>query len=234
MIALTSPYLWYATRATGYVSMVLFTAVVVLGSLVALRVGGTFVGRFELNELHRSLSMVAMAFLAIHVATTVADSYVSTGVISAVVPLTSAYRRLGVSFGAIAVDLLLAVWMSSLLKVRIKNHVWRFIHWFSWIGVSASVLHAVQTGTDAGHGVGFDLAIACAVLMAIAGGLRLALRPARAAGRTALSPLKSAAAPSVPNRPVTPTDASRYPAGVRSVNDPFPRIAAPLKKRSQR
>ena len=234
MIALTSPYLWYATRATGYVSMVLFTAVVVLGSLVALRVGGTFVGRFELNELHRSLSMVAMAFLAIHVATTVADSYVSTGVISAVVPLTSAYRRLGVSFGAIAVDLLLAVWVSSLLKVRIKNHVWRFIHWFSWIGVSASVLHAVQTGTDAGHGVGFDLAIACAVLMAIAGGLRLALRPARAAGRTALSPLKSAAAPSVPNRPVTPTDASRYPAGVRSVNDPFPRIAAPLKKRSQR
>ena len=234
MIALTSPYLWYATRATGYVSMVLFTAVVVLGSLVALRVGGTFVGRFELNELHRSLSMVAMAFLAIHVATTVADSYVSTGVISAVVPLTSAYRRLGVSFGAIAVDLLLAVWVSSLLKVRIKNHVWRFIHWFSWIGVSASVLHAVQTGTDAGHGVGFDLAIACAVLMAIAGGLRLALRPARAAGRTALSPLKSAAAPSVPNRPVTPTDASRYPTGVRSVNDPFPRIAAPLKKRSQR
>ncbi len=234
MIALTSPYLWYATRATGYVSMVLFTAVVVLGSLVALRVGGTFVGRFELNELHRSLSMVAMAFLAIHVATTVADSYVSTGVISAVVPLTSAYRRLGVSFGAIAVDLLLAVWVSSLLKVRIKNHVWRFIHWFSWIGVSASVLHAVQTGTDAGHGVGFDLAIACAVLMAIAGGLRLALRPARAAGRTALSPLKPAATPSVPNRPVTPTDASRYPTGVRSVNDPFPRIAAPLKKRSQR
>ena len=234
MIALTSPYLWYATRATGYVSMVLFTAVVVLGSLVALRVGGTFVGRFELNELHRSLSMVAMAFLAIHVATTVADSYVSTGVISAVVPLTSAYRRLGVSFGAIAVDLLLAVWVSSLLKVRIKNHVWRFIHWFSWIGVSASVLHAVQTGTDAGHGVGFDLAIACAVLMAIAGGLRLALRPARAAGRTALSPLKSAAAPSVPNRPVTPTDASRYPTGVRSGNDPFPRIAAPLKKRRQR
>ena len=234
MIALTSPYLWYATRATGYVSMVLFTAVVVLGSLVALRVGGTFVGRFELNELHRSLSMVAMAFLAIHVATTVADSYVSTGVVSAIIPFTSAYRRLGVSFGAVAVDMLLAVWISSLLKVRIKNDIWRFIHWFSWIGVSASVLHAVQTGTDAGHGVGFDVAIACAVMMAIAGGLRLALRPARAAGRTALSPLKPAAAPATPARPTPESGPARYPSGVRSVNDPFPRIAAPLKKRSQR
>jgi len=96
------------------------------------------------------------------------------------------------------------------------------------------VLHAVQTGTDAGHGVGFDLAIACAVLMAIAGGLRLALRPARAAGRTALSPLKPAAAPPAPARPTSETGPSRYPNGVRSVNDPFPRISAPLKKRSQR
>jgi len=32
MIALTTPYLWYTTRATGVVAMVLLTLVVVLGS----------------------------------------------------------------------------------------------------------------------------------------------------------------------------------------------------------
>ena len=75
MIAFTSPYLWYTTRATGIVTLVLFTLVVALGTLVSNRIGGTMVGRFELNEFHRSISIVAMIFLLIHVLTTIADSY---------------------------------------------------------------------------------------------------------------------------------------------------------------
>ena len=71
MTALTSPYLWYTTRATGIVALVLFTLVVTLGTLVANRVGGTTIGRFELNELHRAISIVAIVFLVIHILTTV-------------------------------------------------------------------------------------------------------------------------------------------------------------------
>src|SRR5674476_1534063 len=89
MIALTSPYLWYSTRATGMVTMVLFTIVVALGTFVANRIGGTIIGRFEINELHRSVSIIAVVFLAIHVVTTIADSYVPTGFISIFVPMTS-------------------------------------------------------------------------------------------------------------------------------------------------
>jgi len=71
--------------------------VVTLGTLVANRIGGTTVGRFEINELHRSLSMVAVVFLAIHIITTVLDSYVSTGIISAFIPMTSAYKRVAIT-----------------------------------------------------------------------------------------------------------------------------------------
>ena len=108
MIALTTPYLWYTTRATGMVTLVLFTLVVTLGTLVANRVGGTVVGRFEVNELHRSVSIVAMIFLALHITTTVIDSYVPTGWISVLVPMTSAYRRVGVALGAVCGGVLLA------------------------------------------------------------------------------------------------------------------------------
>ena len=116
MIALTSPYLWYTTRATGLVALVLFTVVVCLGAFVSNRVGGTNVGRFELNELHRSVSMVAVAFLVLHILTTVLDSYVPTGWLSAVIPMTSSYKRFDVALGAVAFDLILAVWASSLMK----------------------------------------------------------------------------------------------------------------------
>jgi len=121
MIALTSPYLWYVTRATGLVTLVLFTIVVCLGTFVANRVGGTNVGRFELNELHRSVSMTAMAFLVLHILSTILDSYVPTGWLSAVIPMTSSYKRFDVALGAVAFDLMLAVWASSLMKARIAT-----------------------------------------------------------------------------------------------------------------
>ncbi|HET8990182.1 MAG TPA: hypothetical protein VFN59_03675 [Acidimicrobiales bacterium] len=195
MIALTTPYLWYTTRATGFVTLALFTIVVTLGTLVANRVGGTVVGRFELNELHRSVSMVAMVFLGLHVATTALDSFAPTGWLSVVVPGASHYRTLGVALGAVAIDLMIAVWVSSLLKARVAPRSWRFIHWFSWAAYAAALVHAYATGTDARHGVGlYALVLAAAVVLAAATWRALG-RPARAAGRTALSPLARAPRP---------------------------------------
>jgi len=187
--ALTTPYLWYTTRATGFVALVLLTLVVSLGTFVANRIGGTIVGRFELNELHRSVSMVALVFLAIHITTTVVDSYVPTGWISILLPMTSAYKRVPIALGAVAFDLILAVWISSLLKVRIANRTWRFIHWFSWLAFATAMVHTILTGTDSRHGVGLIAVVVCGAVVAAAGVWRFFGRPTRAAGRTALSPL---------------------------------------------
>ncbi len=204
MIALTSPYLWYTTRATGLVVLVLFTMVVALGALVANRVGGSTVGRFELNEIHRTVSSVAIVFLGIHILTTVVDSFVSTGVLSAVIPFISSYKRVPVALGTIAFDLMIAVWISSLAKTRIANSSWRFIHWFSWMAYAVAVIHAFLTGTDSRHGIGFVVVLASAAIGAGAGVWRFAARPARAAGRTALSPLGAVVEPErQPNRVVS-------------------------------
>jgi len=189
MIALTSPYLWYTTRATGLVALVLFTVVVALGAFVANRVGGTNVGRFELNELHRSLTMVAVAFLVLHVLTTVLDSYVPTGWLSAIVPMTSSYKRLDVALGTVALDLIAAVWASSLMKARIANGSWRFIHWFSWLAVAAAIVHGVLIGTDARSGIGLAVVISCSIVVVATALWRYLKRPTRSLGRTALSPL---------------------------------------------
>ena len=192
MIAFTSTYLWYTTRATGIVALLLLTLVVTLGTLVANRIGGTFVGRFELNELHRSVSVVAMLFLFVHILTTVVDSYVSTGIISAFVPMTSAYKTIPIAIGAVGFDLLLCVWISSLLKVRIKNESWRFIHWFSWLAYTSAIVHAYMSGSDTHDGAGLLLVAGCAGIVLNVSLWRYFGRPERAAGRTALSPIPRA------------------------------------------
>jgi methionine sulfoxide reductase heme-binding subunit len=200
MIAFTSPYFWYITRATGLVALVLFTIVVGLGTFVSNRVGGTKVGRFELNELHRSVSMVAMAFLVVHIVTTIVDSYVPTGWLSAVLPFTSPYKRLYVAIGAISFDLMLAVWASSLMKSRISNSSWRYIHWLSWLAFVAAVVHSFLIGTDARSGIGLVVVAACAFAVLVIALWRYVKRPPRAAGRTALSPLAPGDAPNDSSR----------------------------------
>ena len=238
--AFTSPYFWYTTRATGMVTLILFTLVVSLGTLVANRIGGTIVGRFEVNELHRSVSIIAVVFLVIHIATTVVDSYVPTGWVSAFVPMTSAYRRIPIGIGAVAFDLLLAVWISSLLKVRIANQTWRFIHWFSWLSYATALVHVYTSGTDTRKGVGLIVVIVCAAVVLAAAVWRFLGRPSRAAGRTALTPL--AMAPSAPVSPRTeiksqPIATARPPAPVTPSTPgrtPFPRGPQPPSKQRGR
>ena len=67
--------LWYISRATGLVSLALFTAAVVLGLLTAGRLGTSNFPRFAVQRLHRNLSMLSLAFLAVHIISAVSDSY---------------------------------------------------------------------------------------------------------------------------------------------------------------
>jgi len=210
VIAFTSPYFWYTTRATGMVALVLFTLVVALGTLVANRVGGTVVGRFEVNEIHRSVSMLAMVFLVLHIVSTVTDSYVSTGWFSTIIPFVSSYKRVWVALGAVAFDLILAVWISSLMKARVKNATWRYIHWFSWLAFASALAHAYLTGTDARSGAGLAVVASCAGIVVLAVLWRIVARPTRAAGRTALSPLARTASPPRPANVPSPKAASEF------------------------
>lgn len=189
MSAFTSPYFWYTSRTTGVVSLVFLTVVCVLGILVSTRVGGRRIGRFEINELHRSVSMTTMIFVAIHVVTTVIDTYVPIGWISSVVPYTSAYKTLPVAVGAVAFDLMLAVWLSSLVKERLHFATWRAVHWGAYLAFVSSAVHAYTVGTDAhSHWCLYTL-YGCLGLMTVALTWRIVARPQRAAGRTAYSPL---------------------------------------------
>ncbi len=189
MIGLTSPYIWYTSRISGVIALVILTLVIVLGILVSTRVGGKRVGRFEITELHRAISLTAMIFVALHVISTVIDTYVNIGWVSAVVPMTSAYKRLPVAIGTVAFDFMLAVWLSSQLKERIDPRAWRAIHWSSYASFVAAAAHAYLVGTDAHSHWCLGTEAVCVVLIVLATLWRIFARPERAVGRTALSPL---------------------------------------------
>ncbi len=150
LIGATSPVVWYTTRATGTVALVLMSATVVLGLLTASRAGSVAFPRATVATLHRSISLTAMVFLALHIVTAVADTYVAVGWTAAVVPFTSGYRPLWIGLGTVAFDLLLAVLVTSLLRARLPVGAWRAVHWVVYLAWPVAVAHAVGTGTDVG------------------------------------------------------------------------------------
>jgi methionine sulfoxide reductase heme-binding subunit len=120
-----STYLWYTTRASGIVTLILLTLTMVLGLATTNRVQARSWPGFAQQEIHRRISILAVIFLAIHVLTSILDTFVHIGWPAVVVPFTSPYSRFWVGLGTVALDLMLAVFISSLLRSRLKPGTWR-------------------------------------------------------------------------------------------------------------
>ena len=151
VITAPSPqWLWYVSRGSGLVLLVLFSVVVALG--VAVRTGSTPRSwqRFALAEVHRTLSLFAIAFLGLHVATAVADPYVSIGWWATVLPFASHYRAAAISAGALAVDLGAAIVVTSLVRRRLGFAAWKAVHWTAYAAWPLAFVHSLTAGNDLG------------------------------------------------------------------------------------
>jgi predicted ferric reductase len=178
---------WYASRATGIVALLLLTAVLVLGILVNRQGRLPGLPRFAVTDIHRNLSLLSVALVAVHVLTAVLDTYVHIPLISAVVPFTSGYERLWLGLGAVSLDIMAAVIVTSLLRGRMNRVLWRAIHVLAYASWPVAFAHSIGSSKDLQQGWLLDLAIGCAVIIAAAVVWRLAhaARQVPRAGRVA-------------------------------------------------
>jgi predicted ferric reductase len=147
-VATSTTPLWYTTRATGLVALVLLTASMALGLLSSVRYQRPGWPRFVTLGLHRNLSLLALAFTAAHVLTAVLDNFVSIPIQDAVIPFIGSYRPLWLGLGAVAFDLMIALTVTSLLRTRMSLRAWQVVHWGAYLCWPVAVLHGLGTGTD--------------------------------------------------------------------------------------
>ncbi len=141
-------YLWFLSRSSGVVLLVLLSVVIVLG--VATRLGSAprWLARFAVAELHRTLSLFAVVLLVLHVVTAVLDPYVTIGWAATVLPFASPYRTLAIGLGTLAVDLAGAVLVTSLVRARLGYRAWRSVHWLAYLAWPAAFAHSLTAGGD--------------------------------------------------------------------------------------
>jgi methionine sulfoxide reductase heme-binding subunit len=181
-----------ASAATGVISMVLLTAVVVLGILVNRKGRLPGLPRFAGLSLHRYLSLLAVGFLTLHVLTALAAPFADIGLAAAVIPFTSGREPVWLGLGAVSFDLMIALIVTSLLRRHIGRRVWRAVHWLAYVCWPAALAHSVGIGPGMRSGRLLDLTIACVAAVAAAVGWRLVGtwrggRPPRRADRRAMA-----------------------------------------------
>jgi len=172
--ATNGPGLWYATRATGLVTLLLLTVTMLLGIITAGRFASEKWPRFVTVGLHRNVTLLVLVFLALHVGTTVLDAYTSIPAAATFVPFASSYKAPWLGLGAVAVDLLLAVLVTSLVRGKLGLRAWRMLHWLAYLCWPVALAHGLGTGTDRRTLWVFAATVGCVAAVAAAATWRLA------------------------------------------------------------
>jgi methionine sulfoxide reductase heme-binding subunit len=167
---------WYLTRSTGAVALILLTLALALGVVDVRRWNSETWPRFVIDSLHRNVSLLALAFLCLHILTAVLDGFAPISLVNAVIPFTGSYRPFWLGLGALSFDLILAVILTSLLRRRMGHSTWRAVHWLTYASWPIALLHGLGTGSDVKSTWMLAISIGClivaigAVLVRIAAG----------------------------------------------------------------
>jgi len=143
-----SPGLWFVSRGSGLVLLVLFSTVMALGAATRTGSAPRRWPRFAVAELHRTLSLFAVALLVLHVVTAILDPFVSLGWAATALPFLSPYRTVAIGLGTLAVDLGGAVLLTSVLRQRLGFRAWRTVHWLAYLAWPVAFAHSLTAGND--------------------------------------------------------------------------------------
>jgi sulfoxide reductase heme-binding subunit YedZ len=126
-------------------------------------------------RVHRNTALLACVLLAVHIGSLLFDPYAQLTPFDLIVPFGAAYRPLWIGLGTLALDLVGAVVVTSLLRHRLGVRTWRAVHWLTYALWPVAFLHGLFAGTDGGAVWFQAVAIASAGVVMGAVGWRLGL-----------------------------------------------------------
>src|SRR5262249_28449377 len=109
-------------------------------------------------------------------------------------PFVAGYKPFWLGLGAISLDLIAALILTSLARARMSRRAWRGIHWLAYAAWPLAVVHSLASSSDARRRPGAGAVAGCVLAVAAA----LAWRLSRAAREI---PLAARAAATLSNMP---------------------------------
>ena len=166
-------------------ALVLVTASVLIGLLMASGLLTAPGLKRRLVPVHEHTALVALVLIAVHGITLLGDQTLRPGPVGVLVPLAGPYRPGYTALGIVSGDLLAALGLSFYIRRWIGGRRWRQMHRATVAAYVLGVAHAIGAGSDASTPV-IRLAVVASVLPAAALFLiRNRPRPSKTAARAA-------------------------------------------------
>lgn len=140
---------WLASRATGIVALLLVTASVLIGLLMAsglLKRPGL---KRSLVAFHEHTALVALVLIAVHGITLLGDRTLNPGPIGILLPFATPYRPSYTALGIISGYLVAALGLTFYMRKWIGGKRWRQMHRATVVAYVLGVAHAIGAGSDA-------------------------------------------------------------------------------------
>ena len=139
---------WTTSRAAGITAFVALTLDVLFGLFVSTRAIDHLIPRARTAEVHRWLSTVTLALVALHCLALLGDRIVRFDLLDALVPFLSTYRPLAIGMGILAAYAAIIVHASFELRRHIGPKNWRRLHFLSFFVFVAAAGHGIFAGSD--------------------------------------------------------------------------------------
>lgn len=160
---------WLGIRASGVTAWGLLTAVVIWGILLRSRVVPA--SALRMVDLHRWLSVLALAFLAVHLVLLTVDPSVTFTWAQILVPGIAPWQPLAVALGTLALWSMVPVTVVVPIRARLGRAgaaLFRVTHLLAYAAWPLATAHYVLAGTDALAEWSIGLLIAGTALIVLA------------------------------------------------------------------
>lgn len=139
---------WYLSRAAGFTAYLLLFASVALGIATSTRLGRRIMAQNATFDIHRFLSLLALAFTAFHVYILLGDGYFNYNIIQLTAPFLSPYRTWQVAAGTLSLYALVLIVLSFYVRRWIGYRSWRALHFVTFALYAGATLHGITAGSD--------------------------------------------------------------------------------------
>jgi predicted ferric reductase len=140
---------WNVARAGGFTSYILLALAVAAGLALSLQLQSPSKWpRLLNNELHNFLTLLSSIFIVVHVLAVWVDPFTRFGWNEIFIPFVSTYRTVWMALGIIALDLGIAIGISTLLRRYIGYKWWRRLHVLTLGIYVIATIHGIGTGSD--------------------------------------------------------------------------------------
>jgi sulfoxide reductase heme-binding subunit YedZ len=160
--------LWFLDRSAGEVTLLLMSAVVILG---VIRAALPTASPFLVEGMHINAALLAVAFGGLHILAAILDPYAHLGPVDALVPFVSAYRGTWLGLGVVSGYLYGVAVLTSWPARRLPRGFWLWLHRTMYAAWVIALVHSLATGSDARNQVFLFLNVAAVagVLVAFLG-----------------------------------------------------------------